>query len=112
METMYRFEGLKEKLVLREQNRVLMEEHEAVRNQLHRLSFYDPTESHAEIIEDLINVSELLALEFKRLRQEVLTLKLEKLHDQQTARTYPFQGCGDDITFGTTSEFDPSAGGR
>lgn len=108
MATIYRFEDLKEKMVLRQQNRFMQEEAAEISIQLQRLNNYDPTKSHPEMVEDLINASELLAIEYNKLRREVLTLKLEKLHDQQTARQYPFA----DWDSFDGNGFDPAGGGR
>lgn len=111
MAQIYRFEDLQDLVALRAQFSVVKDEHDEVRAQLRRLNNYDPTKSHPEMIEDLINASELLAIEFNRLRQEVLQLKLEKINDQQTARTYPVTNPGNSWGFGITGGFDPSGGG-
>lgn len=108
----YRFEDLRELVDLRVQFSVVKADHDAVREQLQRLPSYDPTESHADMVEDLIIASELLVIEFNRLRREILTLKLEKLHDQQTARSYPLLFGGTVSDFDGPDGFDPSGGGR
>lgn len=112
MAQIYRFEDLRDLVALRAQFSAVKYEHDEVRIQLRRLSTYCPTKSHPEMIEDLINASELLAIEFNRLRQEVLQLKLEKIYDQQTARTYPLTNPCDLGGSVYTGGFDPSGGGR
>ena len=103
----YKFEDLDDKVNLRRVNSILMEEHDSVREQLQRLPGYDPTDSHAEMVEDLINVSEQLVIEFKRLRQEVFILKMENLSDQKIVRSYPLSSPMSDFGIG----FDPAGGG-
>jgi len=83
---------------------LLQDEHDQIREQFQRLpSFYDPTESHAEILKNILNAVELFGPDMNRLRREVSylksqiqTLEMEKNSEKSTSADPNFDCCSFD----------------
>jgi hypothetical protein len=72
------------------------EQLEAIKYVLQKCGNWDPTESYADLIEDLRTTGELLTSELSQRRREISylkselqALKLEKNHEKAVARSYP-----------------------